>query len=59
MMNQPFKPRGKALKLSEGDRWKITAADVIAAAQNAPARLKRFIRASAVPAVNPSDRSAV
>lgn len=59
MQEKPFKPRGEALKLSEGDRWKVTAADVIAAAQNAPARLKRFIRASSAPAVNSSDRSAV
>jgi hypothetical protein len=59
MMNQPFKPRGEALKLSEGDRWKVASADVIAAAQNAPARLKRFIQASAVPALNSIDRSAV
>jgi hypothetical protein len=59
MMDKPFKPRGEALKLSEGDRWKITAADVIAADQNAPARLKRFIRASPVPAPNSRDRGAV
>jgi hypothetical protein len=59
MMNRPFKPRGEALKLSEGDRWKVGAADVIAAAQNAPARLKRFIRASSAPVLNSSDRGVV